>query len=171
MDAREEHEPDGSVMDSLLTGLGSEMCAAEASELESKLRLDDKIVSARLKLIGFYFKAMLLGNLRDSGSIGKPNAVEQALHVHLRWMVDNRPGDEICGEPYFTYRNSDELHEQLGERWKAQVDALPDNAMVVINAANFFQEDKSEYSEALIAKAKLMDPERGSRWLISGDDD
>ncbi len=147
------------------------MSAAEASELESKLMLDKKILPARLKLIGFYFNAMLMECLRDPANIGNPNAAEEALHVHLRWMIDNRPDDEICGEPYFTHRNSEKLHDKLAEHWKAQVDALPDNAMVVINAANFFQEDKTVYSEALIARAKQMDPERGSRWLISNDDE
>jgi tetratricopeptide (TPR) repeat protein len=128
---------------------GVRISAEDAKALEETVAKNPEDLSARAKLLGYYCMKQ-----RTS-----PAAIE-AHREHVLWIINNHPDTVIGGTPFL---ETDPITDPNGyhdvtEAWLKQVEAHPQDAIVLGNAARcFFIHDK-EQAEKLLRQAEEVDP-------------
>jgi hypothetical protein len=130
-------------------GLGQKIDAKEASDLESVVAQHPDDLSARTKLLDYYFMT------RFTSAEAK-----ERHQKHVLWIIKNRPETEIAGRPCC---GLDAILEKDGynegkQLWLEQTQAHPQNATILGHAAQFvFIHDKA-LAEDLLKQAQKVDP-------------
>lgn len=135
-------------------GYGRKMHKAEAEALEQTLAADPDNLSARARLLGYYFYQ----GVKQEGV----QATIKARRRHVTWLIRNHPDSPIGGFPETTidptgHRMADKVgYETASALWRAQVE--DDNAarQTLKNAFNFLR--LNDKVEAEIIARKSGDP-------------
>jgi tetratricopeptide (TPR) repeat protein len=128
---------------------GAHMSDQEAKNAEDDVAKNPEDLSARSKLLGYYFMKW-----RSS-----PTAKE-AYRGHVLWFIKNHPDSEICGTPYCALdpiSDWDGYHDAK-EAWLKQVEDHAKDALILGNAARFFFIHDREQAEKLLTRAEALDP-------------
>jgi len=141
-------EPDGTDLDCIIATASINLSERQVSELESLLVVDEHNLSARLKLLGYYFK--FLGH--------RVNACKRQKHVI--WMIDHRPADFICGTPRLAWDGRlPDLQQEALEHWLRQVDLNPADPAILGNAAYHVGFCDLSLAESLYQRAAVLQPD------------
>ena len=146
---------------------GQRLNAAEAKALEAAVAKQPDDLSARTKLLGYYFL----------GSFSKP-AAKTARRSHIFWIIQHQPAAKIAGLPFCNFdpiQDPDD-YAQAKTLWLEQAKTQPTNPAVLGNAANFFQLHDRSRAEALLLQAQTADPanpewsdQLGNLYALSSD--
>ncbi len=136
------------------TTAGSQLGAKEARDLEAAVAKQPDDLSSRTKLLGYYF-----------GSRPKSDEARQKQRNHVLWIIRNRPEAVILGLPY---SGIDSIldpagHQQAKKLWLEQIEAHPQSATVLGNAAIFVLFADTALAEELFKKAANLAP-GDSQW-------
>lgn len=135
---------------------GRKMSKAEAATLEQILEKDPDDLSARAKLLGYYFYQ----GAKQEGA----KATVKARRRHIIWLILNHPGSRLGGLPEaFIEPVGDSVADKVGYEtasatWRAQAEDDNPARQTLENAFNFLLMHEKEAAER-IAK-KLNDPYR-----------
>jgi tetratricopeptide (TPR) repeat protein len=127
--------------------------AAQVQSLEEKLNADPEDISARTQLLDHYSRLQF----------SSPEA-RQARQRHVLWLIEHHPevelggpmnglNDRLDGEAFTTGRNL----------WLKQVQAHPENLLILDHAANYLLLSDRDAAEELWTKAEALDP-ANPRW-------
>ena len=131
----------------------------EAEKLEAALNSNPDDLSARAKLLGFYFY-----NGRKIYGIETTIA---ARRRHILWLIEHQPASEAAGMPFATFDRSFGLddkdgQEQASKLWTEQAQQHGSDPAVLGNAAFFLQLADRGQAEALLKQAQQAAPK--SEW-------
>lgn len=135
---------------------GYRLDQAGAEALEATLAGNPGDLSARTKLLGFYFR----GAIRLIG----PEATIAARRRHILWLVQNQPGSPVAALSEVTIDARGHAladkdgYEQLSALWKQQAQRHAADTAVLGNAAKFFQLSDKERTIALLKQAQAAEP-------------
>jgi hypothetical protein len=135
---------------------GSALSRAQADALEASLAANPEDLSARAKLLGFYFR----GGPR---LIGYPAAIE-ARAKHILWLIDHHPDAAIFELSETTIdREGHSLadpsgYERAAAAWIEQAQRHGGNVAVLGHAAKFFQLSDKARALALLRQARDVEP-------------
>jgi tetratricopeptide (TPR) repeat protein len=133
---------------------GRELSNKEAVKLEEKLKSNPDDLSTRTMLLGYYgLKAFESKDAR------------RERQKHIMWVIQNYPQSKIAGLPdTMLYPMLDrEMYYEAKKLWLKQVETHKENTTVIGNAANFFLLFDTDTAEALLKKAKALEP-RNPEW-------
>ena len=130
---------------------GRRLSRVDALQLEKHLEQNPHDLSARSKLLGFYFHRAsdLLGNA----------ATIAARRRHIHWLISNYPDAEVTGMPEITI---DPTGHDLADRegyeaakllWDEQIRRHKSNVTILQNAARFVQLHDKELAESYLKEA------------------
>jgi hypothetical protein len=133
---------------------GRRLNADEAKELEAAVAKQPDDLSARTKLLGYYF----------SRQYTSPKA-KAARQQHILWIIEHRPAAEIAGLPECNFDPviDGELYSQGKKLWLEQTRNQAANTAVLGNAANFFLLHDRELAENLLKQAQKAEP-KNPKW-------
>jgi tetratricopeptide (TPR) repeat protein len=127
---------------------GRRLSLREAKALESLVKTNAEDLSARTKLLGYYF--------------GRSQSAQdnEARQKHVLWIIKNRPESEIAGLPYC---GADAIldkdsYEQGKKLWLEQTKAHPKNATIFGHAAKFVLTYDTQLAEELLKQGQKIDP-------------
>jgi tetratricopeptide (TPR) repeat protein len=146
MSNRAEEMPED-LTDIALDGHG--LSPEQAAEIETRLANDPTLIRERVLLLGHYARRQF-----DSES------ARAAKAVHVLWMIENLPREEITGSPFCcVYAEEEpETAAEAQTRWRRQLAGHPDDTCVLRNAARFFSRLEPEYAETLLLRATQLEP-------------
>jgi hypothetical protein len=127
-----------------------------AEELESLLRNRPDDLTARTKLLGFYF--------RGARTYSREITIE-ARRRHILWLIENSPGAEASGLSEATidakgHAMADPTgFEQASVLWMEQARQHPTDVKVLNHAANFFRLSDKERAVSLLRQAQSAEPD------------
>jgi TonB family protein len=123
---------------------GSKLTAAEAQQLEQQLATDSEDLTARGKLISYYFA----------------NAIEHPRMEHTFWLIEHHPESELA--LYYSRSHmpgpSQSEHKQAKDLWLQEVSVHPRDARVLANAAQFVGLNDQFAEEDLLKRAREVEP-------------
>jgi Flp pilus assembly protein TadD len=128
---------------------GRTLTAKQASALEASVAKNPDDLSARTKLLGYYFTSRYTA----------PDAKE-ACRKHVLWIIKNHPEAEIADTPFSSIDPSvdpDGYHEAK-QLWADQTKAHAKDAAVLGHAANFLFLHDRALAEGLLKQAQVLEP-------------
>jgi hypothetical protein len=134
----------------------------EAEKLEAALDSRPDDLSARAKLLGFYFY--------NGRKIYGVETTIAARRRHILWLIEHQPASEAAGMPFAAFDASfgladKEGQEQASKLWTAQAQRHGSNPAVLGNAAFFLQLTDRDQAEALLKRAQQAAP-KGEWWSM-----
>jgi hypothetical protein len=128
---------------------GGKLNASQASDLETVAAKNPDDLSARTKLLGYYFKS------RHTSADAKA-----ANRKHALWVIKNRPEAEIAGTPYCEV---DAIADADGYReakqlWLDQAHTHAKNSTILGHAAEFLSLYDHALAEDLLKQAQRLEP-------------
>jgi hypothetical protein len=148
---------------------GQRLSAAEAKALESAVAKQPDDLSARTKLLGYYFMRQY-----------SLPAAKAARPPHIFWIIKNQPAAEIAGLPYCNLDPimDPDAYAQGKKLWLEQTKAQATNPAVLGNAADFFLIHDHDLAEDLLKQAQKAEPENphwsdqlGNLYALPNDDE
>ena len=133
---------------------GMRMSAADAKGLEDEISKNPEDLSARAKLLGYYFMKQ-----RSSSD------VRDAYRGHVLWIIEQHPESEIAGTPYCELdgiSDPDGYHDAKA-LWLEQTKKHGKEALILGHAAQFFFLHDKELAEKLLQQAKDFEP-KNPKW-------
>lgn len=133
---------------------GGRMSAEQAEELEAAVRTEPDHVSARAKLLGYYFLARHRN--REAGD---------ERRKHVLWVIENHPASDLAASPYcgMDSASDPEGYVQAKTLWIAQTKDHSKDAGVLGNAGRFFLIQDRDLAEDFLKQAQEADPENPQR--------
>lgn len=126
---------------------GSNLTAAAVDALERDLDDNPNQPDLRTLLLGYY-----------QGKAESSARNDFARHVY--WFIENHPDAQLlqfsCG--LFLFEDSG-IYQEGKARWQKALGEHPYNAMVLGNAARYFEQRDQPLAEDALLKAKALDPE------------
>ncbi len=143
-----EAEPRAPGTEEAMAGQG--LSAEEAGKLESAVAKHPDDLSARTRLLGYYY-------MRQYSS---PRAAK-ARRRHILWIIAHRPEAEISGVPYSWIDPTLDKggYNQAKRLWLKQAQSHSESAPVLGHAAKFFVLRDKDLSEKLFGQAQKLEPE------------
>ena len=131
-----------------------QVTAEDAAALEEGLKANPDKLTAREKLINYYFEAMLTSRALE---------LEERREQHIFWLIEHHPDSELAGSPEagiqpVGFSGSIEGYQRGKQLWLQQVESHPDNPRIVRNAALFVSSWDRKLGRELLEKALLLDP-------------
>jgi hypothetical protein len=128
------------------------MRAEDACLLENQIRASPEVLGLRIVALGYYF----LGQ-------EKSDSARIARREHIFWLIRNAPECETAGSagsPDSSIHSPDDrnAYARGKELWLEQVQANPQNATILGNAAKFVLLNDGELCETLLKKARDLEP-------------
>lgn len=134
---------------------GSQISGQDAESLESALVREPHDITARTKLLGYYFQWFL----------SDPEA-SAARDRHVLWLIANLPEADVLRFPpahlYFASTHTN-AYSAGRQEWIRQLLAHPRNLKVLENAAHCFLQRDAELAIEILLAAVAFDPEN-SQW-------
>src|SRR6202044_2167492 len=108
-----------------LTWQGSKLSRKEAAKLVEKIKRDPLDMTARTKLLGYYYRALLSGLFSIIFGVKKK---DQSDYLDLiKWIIENHPGSEEAGLMEMRPPPVDkELSQNIGDLWLRKIEEFPD---------------------------------------------
>ncbi|MBI2811373.1 MAG: hypothetical protein HYX67_11160 [Candidatus Melainabacteria bacterium] len=131
------------MLDLLHEGRGLDLAAARQMELSVSENPAD--IDSRIKLLGHYFTKW-----RSS----KP--ISEARFAHIEWLVHNCPEHAICGSGYITPAGDAGHHAKIKAKWRARINANPNNTTILSNAASFLALNTGDPSDSVLEEQYLL---------------
>ncbi|HEX3598796.1 MAG TPA: RNA polymerase subunit sigma-24 [Lacipirellulaceae bacterium] len=128
---------------------GSRLDTDQVKRLEDDVAKKPDDVSARCKLLGYYFMK------RHNSAEAK-----QAYRGHVLWFIKNHPESEIAGTPFCELdpiTDPDGYHDAK-QVWMKQIESHAKDAVILGNAARFFLLCDKQLAEKLLKQAKEVEP-------------
>lgn len=125
----------------------------EAFELIRQLEVNPDDLSARAKLLGFYF-------YRGLRELGK-EATIQARRRHVLWVITNHPESDQAGMPEITidpqgHDLADERGYEIAKQlWNEQIVKHQGNSKILQNAARFVELHDKDLAESYLKQANV----------------
>lgn len=132
----------------LITHSGRNLSSEEVLELEKGLLVDASDLTARMKLLGYYF-----------GKDLRSTEIRETRQEHVMWLIEHAPEAEVLGTPFGTlshYRDG-EVFIKAKKLLLAKIQEKPDNLARLKNGANFFTLNERSQSIELLQKGELLD--------------
>jgi len=129
---------------------GSKLSAAEAQQLEDQVARDPEDLTARGKLIAYYFSTV-------------PQQRQPRLD-HVYWLIQHHPESDITRYFSMVFRFSPSDEEYAKNLWSEQVALHPNDARVLANAAEFLGRGNGFVERDLLERARQADPSN-PEWL------
>jgi hypothetical protein len=133
---------------------GWDLTPNQVAELEAVVAKSPENLSARTKLLGYYFAA------RHT----QPDS-KDACRKHVLWIIKNRPEAEVAGTPYCQLNailDANGYHEAK-QLWSDQTKAHAKDSAILGHAAQFlFLNDRTE-AETLLKQAKSLEA-KNPKW-------
>jgi tetratricopeptide (TPR) repeat protein len=129
--------------------LGNGMSAEAIHEYEAASRSEPGDFALRILLLGHYLRSQFVSN-----------AARMARRAHIHWIIENAPESRIAGTPFAHLDDTDDpAYEQAMQLWMSQIEAHPENTVILGNAAGFLTpNDKTKCGE-LLRHAKTLEPD------------
>lgn len=133
---------------------GQRLDAAGVKALEAAVAKQPDDLSARTKLLGYYF-------MRQYSS----STAKAARLPHIFWIIQNQPAAKIAGLPYCSLNSiMDPVAYAQGKKlWLEQTQMQATNPAVLGNAAAFFLIHDRDQAEVLLKQAQTAEP-ANPRW-------
>ena len=128
---------------------GHELGAKEAEELEATVTKQADDLSSRTKLLGYYFGIRPKSDEARSKQLG-----------HVLWIIKNHPEAVILGLPYAGINAilDPARHQEVKKLWLEQIEAHPQSAAILGNAAKFLILSDNKLAEEWLKKAANLAP-------------
>jgi hypothetical protein len=128
--------------------------AKDAMALEEGLNTNPDNLSARARLINYYFDAAITSRTPE---------LEEKREKQVFWLIEHHPESEVAGEPEskimpIGMSGSTEGYQHGKQLWLAEVEKYPDNQRVLSNAAQFFSSFDRKLGRELLERASALDP-------------
>jgi len=134
---------------------GSEMSPFEAADLEKELVKNPHDLSARAKLVGYYFYQWM--------QVGEETAKTER-RKHVLWTIQHHPDSTLAGlyefsiDPRGHQMADSKTYEDARRLWLQQMESPGVAARTIGNIGRFFQLNDRELSEKAFQKAQKMEP-------------
>ena len=127
---------------------GRQLKPDEVQVLEAAVAKQPADLSARTKLLGYYF------------SQPSSKAAKALRPPHIFWIITNQPAAKIAGLPYchLDPMLDADAYVQGKKLWLEQTKTWATNPAVLANAANFFQMHDRDLAENLLLQAQKVEP-------------
>jgi Flp pilus assembly protein TadD len=127
---------------------GRQLSANQAAELEAAVAKDPNDLSARTKLLGYYFAA---SNTDDS---------KAAVRKHVLWIIKNRPEAKIAGLPEcgVDFIQDPDGYQEAKQLWLDQTTAQPKSVVILDHAAKFFLIRDQTIAIKLLKQLQQLEP-------------
>lgn len=135
---------------------GRTLSQESAKKLEETVKSDPSDLSARARLLGYYF----FTSLPSAGRV----PTLQARRRHILWIIQNRPDADIGGFPEATLDPTGhpladkEGYNRARQLWLQQVETYKGNSSVLGHAAKFLQLHDKEIAEGLLKRGQALHP-------------
>lgn len=121
---------------------GETITAATAKSLEDGLVKNPDNLSARAKLIRYYFRVSMIADLPE---------LDEKRHPHIFWVIEHHPESDIAGSPESDFMplgrpSNIESYLHAKELWLQEIEKHPADAKVLLNASNFFSWQRTRNS-------------------------
>jgi|SRR5579872_6158154 len=139
---------------------GSNLGLGAAQELEAQLEKNPEDLSARAKLIGYYYYQWM-----QPGEA----AAKAGRRKHILWLIEHHPDSPILNlaeVPIEETGNSladPEGYQQARQLWLSQMEARKSDAFTLANLAKFFQMTDKNLAESALLQAKALQPQN-AQW-------
>jgi hypothetical protein len=139
---------------------GSNLGPAAAQELEAQIEKNPEDLTARTKLIGYYYYQWM-----QPGE----EAAKAARRKHILWLIEHHPDSPILNlaeVPIEEIGNSladPEGYKQARQLWLSQMEARKTDAAMLGNLAKFFQMTDKYLAESALLQAKAVQP-HNAQW-------
>jgi hypothetical protein len=136
---------------------GYALSQADAEGLEAKLKASPDDITARVKLLGFYFRGQAMKAYGHDATI-------EARRRHILWLIEHHPESEATGISEATIdRAGHNLADASGydaasALWIEEARLHPESAAVLAHASRFFQLSSKERAIALLKQAQVAAP-------------
>jgi tetratricopeptide (TPR) repeat protein len=135
--------------------LPSSLSPREVKFLEDGLANDPDDLSARRKLIAYYFESMVASKSQD---------FEENREQHIFWLIEHHPDDEFAGSPEAQimpggFLGSLSAYQKGKEKWLQQLELHPDDPVILRNAASFLALFDGSIARQFLEKSYLTNPE------------
>ncbi|HEY9778355.1 MAG TPA: hypothetical protein V6C81_31625 [Planktothrix sp.] len=128
--------------------VGSQLSPSQVDELEIALIRDPICLSARAKLLSYYW------------SHERENGMREKHHEHALWIIQNHPEHDLaaCVPIEIAPEANSDWFERAKESWLGHLDNDSRNLKVLANAASFFGESDFELALSLYERGKRLEP-------------
>ena len=131
-----------------------QITARDAEGLEEGLSANPDNLTAREKLIRYYFLEMLTSQMPG---------LEEKREKHVLWLIEHHPESELAGSPEaeimpMGFSGSTEGYQSGKQLWLQEVEKHPDNQRILRNAAQFLSLFDGKIGRGLLEKALALDP-------------
>jgi TonB family protein len=150
-----------------------QITAEQAAALEQELAADPEDEATRGKLLQYYrFSEMCAGAARlglhlssECGDRSVQQAPDRRIALIL-WLIDHHPESDLQRMAWISPQlDGPNEYEDARNRWLTQVNQHPNDARVLLNAANFLHYDSVREQMDLIKRAQKLDAARGTEAL------
>jgi len=134
---------------------GSNLGPAAAQELEAQIEKNPEDLTARTKLIGYYYYQWM-----QPGE----EAAKAARRKHILWLIEHHPDSPILNlaeVPIEETGNSladPEGYKRARQLWLSHIEARKTDAAMLGNLAKFFQMTDKPLAESALLQAKAVQP-------------
>ena len=135
---------------------GQRLSPEQVTQLEDKLKINPENLSARTRLLGYYFSSSL-------NYIG-PEASQAARRRHIIWLIQNHPENPVNKLSETTIDSvghnlaDAEGYIQAKKLWLEQIELKKDNPYVLMNAAWFFKLNNKSVAIKCLKQAIQLAP-------------
>jgi len=146
----------------------------QAAAMEEELAANPEAEATRRNLLQFYGFVQMCAEGRKLGLHGPPECsdtgAQQAADHRIPlilWLIDHHPESELFDNPSTWILPSDHpnVYEDLRNHWLTQVNLHPEDARVLVNAANALRSDSLNEQIDLLKRARKLDVARGTEPL------
>jgi len=137
---------------------GANLSQAAAQELEAQLEKNPEDLTARAKLLGYYwYQWMRPGEA----------AAKAARRRHILWLIEHHPDSPVVGIEEAVLSDAGnslvdpEGYQQARQLWLSHMQSKKGNAAVLGNVAKFFQLSDKDLAESALLQARAVQPENG----------
>jgi tetratricopeptide (TPR) repeat protein len=135
-------------------GPEQQITAEDAKALEERLKTNPDNLTAREKLITYYFGATLTSRAPE---------LEEKREQHIFWLIEHHPESGLAGSPEagiqpVGFSGSTEGYQRGKQLWLQQAESHPDNPRILRNAALFVSLWDRKLGRELLEKAINLDP-------------
>jgi hypothetical protein len=137
---------------------GANLSRGAAQELEAQLEKNPEDLTARAKLLGYYWYQWM-----QPGEA----AAKAARRRHILWLIEHHPESPVTGLEEAAISEAGnalidpEGYSQARKLWLSQIEAKKGNPYLLGNVAKFFQMSDKPLAESALLQAKAMQPENG----------
>jgi hypothetical protein len=133
---------------------GGQISVKDAKALEEGLAKNPDNLTARERLISYYFEAVLTS---------KTPELEEKREQHILWLIEHHPESELAGSPEaeimpMGFTGSTEGYQRGKQLWLEQVGKHPDSQRILLNAAEFLSLFDRKIGKELLEKAAALNP-------------